>query len=438
MATQRFNSIRWSRRNVLKATGATGLAVGLGGGIRASRAGGATGKRVVVVGGGPGGATTAKYLRKFDPSVEVTLVEKDPVYHTCFGANWYLGGFREFERTRQGFDALQKEHGVKIVQDTVTRWDSDKGEARLAENGKLSFDRLVISPGIDFRWEDVSGMGPEDTEQVPHAWAGGKQYRILRRQLEAMDDGGTVAICPPTNPFRCPPGPYERASLVAHYLKENKPRSKVLVLDAKDGFSKQGLFEEGWAELYGDMIEWVPGSEGGVIHRVDPGNRVVATREGFEEHDVDVLNVIPPQRAGKIARDMGLTDETGWCPVDQRTFESSVQPGVHVIGDASIAGAMPKSAFAANNQGKMTAAAIVSELRGQKVPEPSLVNTCYSLVGPDYGISVAAVYHFEDGKIRGVEGAGGVSPSGAGDFFRMREARYSRGWFAGVTDDIWG
>ncbi|MFB6259779.1 MAG: FCSD flavin-binding domain-containing protein, partial [Thiohalorhabdaceae bacterium] len=255
---------------------------------------------------------------------------------------------------------------------------------------------------------------------------------------EAMEDGGTVAVCPPPNPFRCPPGPYERVSLIAHYLQKNKPRSKVLVLDAKDSFSKQGLFEAGWRDLYGDMIEWVAGSEGGSIHRVDPRNRVVATREGFEEHKVDVLNVIPAQRAGKIAQDMGLTDETGWCPVDQRTFESRVQPGVHVIGDAAIAGAMPKSGFAANNQGKMTAAAIVSELRGQRVPEPSLVNTCYSLVGPEYGISVAAVYHFEDGKIRSVEGAGGVSPSNADNFFRMREARYTRGWFDAITDDIWG
>ena len=429
---------RWDRRSFLKAGGAVGLATALGGCAARPYATAAAGKRVVVVGGGPGGATCAKYLRKFDPSIQVTLVEPQPHYYTCFGANWYLGGLRDLSHTKQDFDDLEREHGVKVVQDRVTGWDAGAGRAELAGGGRLSFDRLVVSPGIAFRWEEIEGMGAADADRVPHAWVGGEQYRILRRQLEAMDNGGTVVVCPPANPFRCPPGPYERVSLIAHYLQERKPRSKVLVLDAKDGFSKQGLFEEGWRQLYGDRIEWVPGSQGGMIHRVDPGRRKVFTQEGFQEHQADVLNVIPPQRAGDIAGDMGLTNDSGWCPVDQRTFESTVQPGVHVIGDAAIAGAMPKSGFAANNQGKMTAAAIAAELRGQKVPEPSLVNTCYSLVGPDYGISVAAVYHYADGQIRSVEGAGGVSPTGADEFFRMKEARYTRGWFAGITDDIWG
>ena len=429
---------RWNRRRFLQASGAVGLAATLGGCATRPAATGAAGKRVVVVGGGPGGATCAKYLRRFDPAIQVTLVEPEPTYYTCFGANWYLGGLRDLSHTAQGFGDLEREHGVKVVQDRVTGWDAETGRAQLAGGASLAFDRLVVSPGIAFRWDEVAGLGPDDAERVPHAWVGGEQYRILRRQLEAMDDGGTVIVAPPANPFRCPPGPYERVSLIAHYLKENKPRSKVLVLDAKDGFSKQGLFEEGWAQLYGDLIEWVPGSGGGLIHRVDPKQRKVATQQGFQEHQADVLNVIPPQKAGRIAGDMGLTDDSGWCPVDQRTFESTVQPGVHVIGDAAIAGAMPKSGFAANNQGKMTAAAIAAELRGQKVPEPSLVNTCYSLVGPDYGISVAAVYHYADGQIRSVEGAGGVSPMDAGEFFRMKEARYTRGWFAGITDDIWG
>ncbi|KPV40686.1 hypothetical protein AN478_05895 [Thiohalorhabdus denitrificans] len=427
----------WTRRRVLQAGGAAGLWMALGGPTVGAAARSAS-KRVVVVGGGAGGATCAKYLRKYDPSIHVTLVERDPRYYTCFGGNWYLGGFRELDSLGHGYEGLEKEHGVKVVQDTVTGWDPEKGRVELSEGDALDFDRLVVSPGIDIRWEEVEGLDEEDAEQVPHAWVGGEQYRILRNQIEDMEDGGTVAICPPADPFRCPPGPYERASLVAHYLKEHKPRSKVLILDAKDKFSKQGLFEEGWAELYGDLIEWVPGSEGGVIHRVEPGARKVLTQEGFEEHEVDVLNVIPPQHAGRVARDMGLTDDSGWCPVDQRTFESTVQPGVHVIGDAAIAGDMPKSGFAANNQGKMTAAAIVSQFRGHDVPNPSLVNTCYSLVGPEYGISVAAVYRYEDGELRSIEDAGGVSPSDADSFFRMREARYTRGWYEAITDDIFG
>lgn len=426
----------WSRRDLVKVGGAAGLTLALGGGL-AGRARGQAAKRVVVVGGGPGGATAAKYLRRYDPSIQVTMVEPQPHYYTCFGANWVLGGFRELEKTRQSFDDLQKEHGVTVVQDRVTGWDADKGEARLAGGDTLEFDRIVVSPGIELLWDEVDGMSEADTDRVPHAWHGGEQYRLLRGQLEEMEDGGTFVMAAPPNPFRCPPGPYERLSLVAHYLKQNKPKSKVLCLDAKEAFSKQGLFEQGWAELYGDLIEWVPGSKGGRLHKVDPKSRTAWTQEGFEKHKADVLNVVPPQRAGRIAREMGLTDRSGWCPVDQRTFESSQQAGVHVIGDAAIAGDMPKSGHAANNQAKMAAAAIVSALNGWDAPKPKLVNTCYSLIAPTYGISVAAVYRYDKGEIRAVDGAGGVSPSEAGQFFRIEEARYARGWYEAITDDIY-
>jgi sulfide dehydrogenase [flavocytochrome c] flavoprotein subunit len=427
----------WRRRDLLRSGACAGLTLAAGGfALRPARA--AAGGRVVVVGGGPGGATAAKYLRTFDPSLEVTLVEPKPEYYSCFGANWYLAGIRKLSKTRQTFDALRDRHGVEIVQDRVTGWDAEAGTVQLAGGGRLAFDRLVVSPGIELAWDRVEGMGPDDAEAVPHAWQGGEQYRILRRQLEAMDDGGLVVMTAPPNPFRCPPGPYERISLIAHYLKEAKPKSKILALDAKDGFAKQGLFEDGWRDLYGDLIEWVPGSDGGSLTEVDPKTRTVWTQEGFQKHQADVLNVIPPQRAGRIAQDMGLTDVSGWCPVDQQTFASTKQPKVHVIGDSAIAGAMPKSGHAANNQGKMVAAAIVNALRGEPVPKAKLVNTCYSLVSPTYGISVAAVYRFHDGEIRGVEGAGGLSPAEADDFFRIKEARYARGWYDAITDDIYG
>jgi sulfide dehydrogenase [flavocytochrome c] flavoprotein subunit len=426
----------WSRREVMRAGGAAGLALALAGTGGRARAAAAS-KRVVVVGGGPGGATTAKYLRRYDPGIQVTMVEPKPHYYTCFGANWTLAGIRDLSKTKQSFDALQQEHGVEVVQDRVTGWDSETGEATLAGGGTLGFDRIVVSPGIEFRWEDVEGMSAADTERVPHAWQGGEQYSILRRQLEAMADGGTVVIAPPPNPFRCPPGPYERISLIAHYLKQNKPKSKILCLDPKDGFSKQGLFEQGWAELYGDMIEWVPGSQGGRVTEIDPKTRTVSFQQGFEQQQADVLNVIPPQRAGRIAQEMGLSDRSGWCPVDQLTFESTQQAGVHVLGDAAIAGDMPKSGHAANNQGKMTAAAIAAALNGWDTPEPKLVNTCYSLVSPTYGISVAAVYQYRDGKMQKVENAGGVSPSDADQFYRIEEARYARGWYDAIADDIY-
>jgi len=426
-----------NRREFIKAAGLAGVGAALG--LPAGGVGAAEKYHVVVIGGGAGGATAARYLRKYDPDrVRVTLVEPKKQYHTCFGGNWYLGGFADMADLSHGYKALDRGNGLRVVHDTAEEVDPENRKVRLSGGSMLAYDRLVMAPGIDFRWEEVDGMGPADAEQVPHAWKGGEQYRILRRQLEAMDDGGTVAICPPANPFRCPPGPYERVSLIAHYLKQNKPRSKVLVLDAKDSFSKQGLFQEGWRQLYGDRIEWVPGSEGGLVSRVEPQAGKVFTQEGFQEHTPDVLNFIPPQRAAAIARRADLADRTGWCPVNQKTFESERHPGIHVIGDAAIAGAMPKSGHSANNQGKMVAAAIVSLVHGTAVPEPSMANTCYSLIGPEYGISVAAVYRHRGGKLVSVEGAGGVSPAEADAFFRMREARFTRGWYQAITQDIFG
>ncbi|SFD14314.1 sulfide dehydrogenase [flavocytochrome c] flavoprotein chain [Thiohalospira halophila DSM 15071] len=431
---------RLTRREMLKLMGAGSAAGGLAaaGCGTTGGSGSARGAHVVVVGGGFGGATCAKYLRRYDSDVRVTLVEPKKQYTTCPASNWYLGGFRDLQDITHGYGALKDDYDVNVVHDMVTGVDPDGRTVRLAGGESLSYDRLVVSPGIDFRWDRVDGLDASTEERIPHAWKAGDQTRILRQQLEAMPNGGTFVLVPPPNPFRCPPGPYERASLVAHYLQQNKPRSKVLILDPKDGFSKQGLFEQGWAEKYGDMIEWVPGSDGGTVHRVDADSRTVFTEQGFTEHKADVLNFVPPQKAGKLAFQAGLTDESGWCPVDQQSFESEIHPGIHVIGDASIAGAMPKSGHSANSQGKMAAAAIVSQLRGDEVVSPSHVNTCYSLVGPEYGITVAAVYRYSDGSISGVEGAGGVSPMDASSGFRKQEAHYAKGWYESITSDVWG
>lgn len=393
--------------------------------------------RVVVVGGGFGGATCAGYLRRFGPDLEVTLVERDSRFVTCPFSNTVLGGMNDIDVITHDYARLKSDRGVRVVHDTVTDIDPEAGKVMLAGGQSLAYDRLVVSPGIDLRWGAIEGYDEAASQIMPHAWKAGEQTLLLRRQLEALDDGGVVVIAPPDNPFRCPPGPYERASMIAHYLMQHKPKSKLLILDAKDKFSKQALFQQGWAARYPGMIEWVMGSEGGRIEAVDTGTMTIHPEIG-EAVRGDVVNIIPPQQAGAIARRAGLANDDGWCPVDQRSFESKLQPGVHVIGDACIAGKMPKSGYAANSQGKVCAAAIVSALRGKTMPEPSYVNTCYSLVAPDYGISVAAVYRLgEDGIVK-VEGSGGTSPMDADAGFRQREAFYARGWYDSITSDIFG
>lgn len=393
--------------------------------------------RVVVIGGGFGGATCAKYLHRFDPDLDITLVEPKQKFVTCPFSNLVLGGMREIDSITHNYQAHEK-RGIKVVHAMAREIDPVSKKVSLNNGSTLEYDRLVVSPGIDFRWEDVEGMSEADVENLPHAWNGGPQTTVLRKQLTAMPDGGTLIIAPPANPFRCPPGPYERASMVANYLKQNKPKSKILILDAKTGFSKQPLFMQGWEQLYGDMIEWVSGDAGGRITRVDVAGKGLYNELG-ESFSANVVNFIPPQKPGRIAHDAGLVDNTGWCPVNQRTFESTQHPDIHVIGDASLAGAMPKSGFAANSQGKVCAAAIVSALHNTTMPEPSYVNTCYSLVGPDYGISVAAVYRYADDQgIYKVDGSGGVSPVDANAEFRQKEARYTRGWYDSITMDTWG
>ncbi|TVP83822.1 MAG: twin-arginine translocation signal domain-containing protein [Thioalkalivibrio sp.] len=428
----------FSRRNFLKAVGIGGAATLASFGCAPN--GVATAARnghVVVVGGGSGGATAAKYLKRFSPEMTVTLIEPNATYYTCYGSNWVLGGNAEMDDITQTYDALQDRHGVKVVQDSVTEIDPARRTVTTAGGETMNYDRLVMSPGIEFRYDAIPGITAADAERIPHAYKAGEQTRILRRQLEAMPDGGVFVMVAPGDPFRCPPGPYERASMVAHYFQREKPRSKIIILDNKEAFSKQGLFMEGWEQHYGDMIEWVASSRGGQVEEVDAANLTTISDGGFTEFKADVLNYIPPQTAGKIAMDTGLADGF-WCPVNQQTFESTIHPGIYVIGDSAVAGAMPKSGHSANNQAKVAAAAIVRELAGLEPLAPSTANTCYSLITPDHAISVAAVYSYQDGEIAGVEGAGGVSPMGAPASVRQQEALYTQGWYDGITADIWG
>lgn len=428
-----------SRRDFVKLLGTGGAmsALGLTGCETVPKSKGAP--RVVVVGGGIGGATCAKYLRIYDPSINVTLIEQNASFVTCPGSNWVLGGLRKMEDLSQNYNALKTKHGVNVVHERVTAIDPVKRIVTLNRGNTVEYDKLVMSPGIDFRWNAIEGYDEAASQLIPHAWKAGAQTVLLQKQLQAMPDGGTVIICPPGMPFRCPPGPPERVSMIAHYLKMEKPRSKILILDAKEGFSKQDLFMDAWNELYPGMIEWVPGSKGGLVKRVDPKTRTVYTDEGQTAHKGDVVNIIPPQRAGDIATTSGLVNKEGWCPVSQHTFESTIAPNIYVIGDSSSAGALPKSGHTANNIAKMTAASIAAQIRDVQVPLPSIVNTCYSLVGPEYGISIAAVYRLDEkGELVGVKGAGGVSPRTAASMQRSLEARYAQGWYSAITADTFG
>jgi sulfide dehydrogenase [flavocytochrome c] flavoprotein subunit len=418
-----------TRRRFLERAG-LGLVAALA--VRPARAQAAP--RVVIIGGGFAGASCARALRRLDQRVAVTLVEQNTTFVACPFSNEVIAGLRDLKAQEFGYTKLGDD--ITLARQAATAIDPKARNVTLADGNRLGYDRLVVAPGIDFRWGELPGYDEPAAQEMPHAWKAGPQTLLLRRRLEAMEDGGLVVIAAPANPYRCPPGPYERASLIAHYLKTNKPRSKLIVLDAKDAFSKQKLFQNAWAKLYPGLLEWVSLSAGGKVTLVDPKGQSVLT--DFQTYKPAVANVIPPQKAGRIAEVAGVADRTGWCPIDPATFESSLQPNIHVIGDAALAGAMPKSAFAANAQAKACAAAVAALLAGQAPQAPKLINTCYSLVAPDYGISVAAVYAPANGQLAEVAGASGVSPLDAPASVRATEAKIADGWFRTITAEAFG
>jgi len=392
-----------------------------------------TAPRVVVVGAGFGGATAARYLAR--GGAAVSLVEASPTYVACPFSNEVVAGLRGIEAQTFGYDGLGRA-GLTLLRATASAVDPDARRVSLADGASLPYDRLILSPGIDLRFDAVPGYDAQAVTAMPHAWKAGAQTVLLARQLAALPEGGTVVLSAPANPYRCPPGPYERASLIAHFLKTRKPRAKLILLDAKDTFSKQKLFEEAWATLYPDVLEHVPLSSGGQVTAVDPAAMVVRT--DFAEYKADVACIIPPQRAGRIAVLAGCADRSGWCPIDPVTFESQRVAGIHVIGDAAVAGAMPKSAFSANAQGKVCAQAVLDLLAGRAPQTPKLINTCYSLVAPGYGISIAGVFHPANGLLADVPGAGGTSPLGAPAAQRAQEAAQGEDWYRTITRDAFG
>ena len=417
-----------ARRRLLGA----GVAVALGRSAVAAPA-----ARVVVVGGGFGGATCARWLRRLAPSIAVTLIEPERRYVSCPFSNLALTGARNLQSLTFDYEALRAE-GVDVRHDAVEDVDVARRQAHLASGGRLPWDRIVLAPGVTLNMGAIEGYGDGAAMQMPHAWRAGAQTALLGRQLRQMGDGGVVIIVAPPNPYRCPPGPYERASLLANWLTRAKPRSKILILDAKDEFTKGALFRDAWQALYPGRIEWVAGSAGGRVVRVDAASMRVHTE--FDEFGGAVVNVIPPQLAGALVRRLGLDAGLGWCAVDPRTFEAREASGVHVIGDATIAAPMPKSAFAASSQARVCAQAVARALGIGASPtgEPLLMNTCYSLVAPDYGISITGAYRPEAGKLRPVPGTTGVSPKAADRDLRRREARHAEAWWSNLTEATFG
>ena len=390
--------------------------------------------RIAVIGGGFAGATCARALKRIDPKLDVTLIEPNRTFTACPFSNEVIAGLRDLEAQQFGYDRIAGE-GVHVVAQTATWVDPPGRTVTLADGTSLSYDRLVLSPGIDLRFDALPGYDEAASAKMPHAWKAGEQTTLLRRQLEAMDNGGVVVLAVPANPSRCPPAPYERASLIAHYLKTTKPRSKVLILDAKDAFPQQRLFEGAWKELYAGMIERVSLSQGGRATSVDPATNTIVTE--FGDHAAQVANVIPPQKAGHIADIAGAADRTGWCPIDPVTFASKLVPDIHVIGDACLGGGIPKSASAANAQAKACAAAVANLISGKPPDMPRLNGVCYNIVAPGYAFSLAGFYAPKDSIFAEVEG-GGSSPLDAPREMRAREAEDAQRWFAAITVDSFG
>lgn len=420
-----------TRRSFIKSSGSAAL-LGSTGLVAPSIALGAS-KKVIVIGGGAGGAIAAKYIKLADKSIDVTLIEKNDHYYTCFMSNEVIGGVRDISTLKHGYKGMSK-HGVKVVHATATAVDPVK--RKVTAGGKTyTYDRLVLSPGIDFRWNKIENYDEQAAQVMPHAYKAGAQTTLLAKQLQNMKDGGVVVMASPPNPFRCPPGPYERACQIAHYLKNNKPKSKVVILDAKSKFSKQGLFQQAWKKLYGNMVEWHSSeSIGPGVVSVDTKTMTVSTE--FDDIKADVANIIPPQYAGKIAHTAGVVDAGGWCPVHLDSFESKMHANIHVIGDASIATGLPKSGYAANSEAKVCAAAVVALLNGKKVPAPSYVNTCYSIAAPGYGFSVAAVYRLADDKGSIKKVSGGLTPADAPSWVLERENLYAYSWYENIVADM--
>jgi NADPH-dependent 2,4-dienoyl-CoA reductase/sulfur reductase-like enzyme len=390
--------------------------------------------RIVIIGGGVGGATVARYLSMSPKPLDILLVEPKKQYTTCFFSNLYLAGLRSVESLTFGYDALADRHGVRVIHDRASTIDPIAKTVRLDGGTTLAYDRLIASPGIAFRPNALAGYDESAEQIMPHAWMAGPQTQLLRRQLEDMPDGGVFTLVAPPEPYRCPPGPYERASMVAAYFKAHKPRSKILILDTKDTYFEQEFFQDAWNRHYPGMIEWLPAEFLGPIERVDAKTRSLHTAAQIFKSDV--ANVIPAQMAADFAQRADLADSTGWCPVDPATFESTLHPGIHLVGDAISPGDMPKSAFAANLQAKACAFAIEAALTGADRSRPFLYNTCYTFFAPNDAISDAINFKIAKNRIAIADIE--FSRLDESDAVRAGTVNEADAWYEAFTRDIFG
>jgi sulfide dehydrogenase [flavocytochrome c] flavoprotein subunit len=420
-----------NRRDFLRALGAVSLVAW---GIVPRFSSATARARVVVIGGGYGGVIAARYLKMAEPEMEVILIERNKHYVSCPLSNEVVGGHAGMDSLTFGYDTVAR-GGVKVVVDSVEAIDPQARTVRTLGGRMFNYDQCIVSPGVDFKWGEIKGYDEAASLIMPHAWKAGPQTVMLAKQVKDIRDGGVVVIRAPDDPFRCPPGPYERACVIAGYFKKHKPKSKVLILDVKDNFSKKALFEEGWKLHYQGYIEWISGEKGGDVTGVDPKTMTVHTQ--LDKMRAEVVNIIPDQKAGKIAFQAGLADKSGWCPVDFATFESTIHKDIYVLGDATVS-PMPKSGYSANSQAKIAVAAILARLRNEPLVPPALTNTCYSLITPDHGISVAHLFELKGGKLVQVPGSGGVSPLNADAAFRKLEATFAHSWYKNITTEMFG
>ena len=392
--------------------------------------------RAVVIGGGAGGATAARYIAKdSEGAIDVTLIEPNKTFTTCFFSNLYLGGFRTFDSITHSYSRLESGYGIKIVHQMATAIDRDAKEVMLADGSKVPYDRLVVSPGIDLIYDSVPGYSQEAAQIAPHAWKAGPQTLLLKNKLDAVENGQQIVMVAPPNPYRCPPGPYERVSMMAHILKsKGLTDAKIIVLDPKPKFSKQALFQEGWMKYYPGMVEWLPPSVMDGIKEVNVDAMTFKT--GLDTFKADAASIIPAQKAGSIAQKAGLTNSSGWCPIVPKTMQSTIDENIHVIGDSSVASAMPKSGFAANSQAKVAAMAVRGALTGSRTFSPRFANTCWSLIAPNDGVKVGATYKAGEKKIEPTSTF--ISKNGETAALRKQTYEESVGWYDGITNDIFG
>ncbi len=421
----------YTRRNFGKLAGAAATAV-IGRGIWPGPALGKSKPKAVIIGGGAGGATAARRLAEDFQDIDVTLIEANKQYTACFFASRYLGGIRTLADVTHGYRKLAANPAITVINAAAAAIDGDKKTVILGDGTRLGYDRLIVAPGIEIKFDLVDGYDEKTTDLFPHAYKADAQISILKKQLEAMDDGGLFAISSPSRPYRCPPAPYERAAMAAFYLKKHKPRSKIQILDSKDEFPMSEVMSEVWDKFYPGMIEWVPAEFGGKIRAVDVKAKTLISSE--ERFTADVLNIIPDQHAGRIAQVSGLAGKNGWCPIHAKTFESRLIPGIHVVGDAIDPGDMSKSAFSANSQARACAAAVGAALTGKKAAKSPLTNTCFFLVSQDHGLKLGGTYKPTPEGLAGLSGY--LSQVGEDLDTRLETAKEGDAWYAAVTKEM--